>query len=92
MDTATANKIADKIKVPLREKFSPAHDELLPVATGYCKCGACGEYFIAFHSFDTHRVGVGSDRACLDSEAMLRKGFSRIKAEKGEYWVYGNER
>ncbi|OOG43233.1 hypothetical protein B0E52_09865 [Rhodanobacter sp. C06] len=53
-----------------------------PKLTGNrCQCTACGEYFNGVQPFDRHRVGsFGTDRRCLDVQAMEAAGFVRNAA------------
>ena len=62
-------------------------DAKLPVGSRFCKCGACGEYFVGVSSFDQHRVGPSGDRSCLPDPAMRERGLRAVVKAKGAYWI-----
>lgn len=59
-------------------------DPKLPVASKYCLCSPCGEYFNSEKGFNMHRIGNPGSRKCRSKAQMKARGMS--VNHKG-YWI-----
>lgn len=48
-----------------------------------CQCAACGAAFRTVRSFDTHRIGKATERACAGPALLQEWGFT---LDSGGFW------
>lgn len=58
---------------------------MLPHGTAKCLCRGCGAYFLTLRAFDVHRLGVRSERFCMDAPRMAERGL--FEDSEG-YWRF----